>query len=258
MTEKDKRKTAAITGGVIGLGLLLWLCHKTKGTSYGPPQIIKIYPDKGIGLTSVNGSVARIEAFPGGSWLDIHDGPGTDTYPSNDTMGAGFQTSNWPMHPYWLSLSRSIMTFYIDPAQIPLGAKINKVIYNFYTYQVYDQLNCQPQWALVTSNPTTPNNLVPADYQRLGNTAISTVLDYCQEQGWHFLDFLPSYLSLIQPGQILSIGLREMKYDAANIEPPNSPPYYASGIDILTMNYQDYTLWPYLEVTYQPLLGEYK
>jgi hypothetical protein len=52
-------------------------------------------------------------------------------------------------------------------------------------------------------------------------------------------------------GQILQLGLREMKYDAANIE-PHWDAWRISGFDFWTVDAADPDKRPYLEVTIDP------
>jgi hypothetical protein len=229
----------------VGARVLKWQILRAYAKVPQPP--LRIYSDPGSGLVTVDGVVRRNDYLM--SWPNIHDGPGTSAYPGDTAMGAGFRSSPWPGPNLWMILGRSIMTF--DGGKIPPGAEIIKATYNFYIYQCYDFLNCLPRWALVTSNPVVPNNLVPFDYQNLGITPISTALDYAAGLGgtWKSLEILPAYLSLVQPGVIIKLGFRETKYDAPNLNPPYSN-YQASGIDILTVDYVDPAKWPYLEVTY--------
>jgi hypothetical protein len=231
----------------VGARTLKWqiLRAAAKGT-----QTVKIYSDPGSGLVTVDGVVVRSPGY-NKRWADVHDGPGTGADTSGIVMLARIESSYWPFTGFWLQLHRSIMTF--DLAVIPPGAPITKATFNFYPYQAYDYLNILPQWALVTSNPIAPNNLVPADYQNLGTVAISTVLDHADVHvnQFNILEILPAYLSLLVPGDILKIGIREMKYDAANVEPKWGW-YLASGIDILTVDHADPAKRPYLEVTYDP------
>lgn len=210
---------------------------------------VKVYSDPGHGLNSVDGTVRRWGWFK--SWDDIRNGPGVDAYPDGGVAVSGIHSETLPW-PLWHMIQRSIMTFYLDPALIPPGAPITKAVYRFYVTQMYDQLGIDPTFGLVESHPIDPNNLVPADYQNLDITPVSTILSYESIiNEWRSLEILPEYLSLLVPGQILELGLREMKYDAANITPPWGP-WLFSGVDFLTVDWGDPDLRPYLEVTIDP------
>lgn len=213
-------------------------------------QVFKIYSDPGSGLVTVDGSVGRWYWWL--PWANVHDGPGVVASPAGTVMSAGFLSSAWPspIAHLWQSLGRSIMTF--DLAVLPPGNPIMKAVYKFYVWQVYDQLGVNPAWGLVESHPIAPNNLVPADYQNLDSTIISTVLNYTDVVVGQFnsLEILPAYLSLLEPGTILKLGFREANYDIPNVEPAWGW-YWASGIDIYTVDAPS-DRWPYLEVTIDP------
>lgn len=210
---------------------------------------VNIYSDPGHGLVSVDGTVRRTGWFL--SWSNVHNGVGTEAYPDATVAVAAIQgeTQPWPL---WHMIQRAIMTFAI-PSDLPAAPLITKAEYKFYVDQVYDNLNCSPAFGLVESHPAAPNNLVPLDYQALDSTPISTVLDYGDVVAHQFntLEVLPAYLSLIVPGSVLQIGLREMNYDVANIAPPWLP-NCRSGLDFLTVDHADPDLWPYLELTIDP------
>jgi hypothetical protein len=210
---------------------------------------VKIYSDPGYGLTTVDGTLRRWKWF--GTWQNIRDGAGVDAFPDSGVATAIIQAETLPW-PLWHLLTRSIMTFAIPP-DLPPAPYITKAVYKFYATQVYDQIGINPAWGLVESHPIANNNLVPADYQNLDSVPISTILNYAPGLGsqWHSLEVLPGYLSLIVPGQILKIGLREINYDAKNIVPYWAP-WFMSGLDFLTVDYGDPEKWPYLEVTVDP------
>lgn len=210
---------------------------------------VKIYSDPGHGLNSVDGYMNRWGWFK--TWNDIRNGAGVEAGPDSAVAGAGIHSETQPW-PLWHSIVRHIMTFYLDPALIPPGAPITKAVYWFYVYQMYDELQIDPTFGLVESHPIDPNNLVPADYQNLDSTPISTILSYTHIiNEWRSLEILPEYLSLLVSGQILKLGLREMKYDAANITPPWLP-WKVSGVDFWTVDCGDPDKYPYLEVTVDP------
>jgi len=213
------------------------------------PYTVKIYSDPGHGLVTVDGGLRRYNWWM--PWPDIHDGPGVDADTDGGIAIAGFLSSPEPW-PRWHMLQRSIMTFAIPP-DIPPFPLLTKAVYKFYATQVYDQLGVNPAWGLVESHPIAPNNLVPADYQNLDATPISTLLNYASGLGgqWHSLEILPEYLYLVQPGTILEIGLREINYDAKDIEPYWAN-YRMSGLDFCTVDWSDPDRWPYLEVTIDP------
>jgi hypothetical protein len=229
----------------VGARVLKWQILRAYVKVPQPP--LRIYSDPGSGLVTVDGAVGRNDSSM--LWPDAHDGPGTIAAPSNPILNATISGSYYWVYHHWRAIVRSIMTF--NKALIPPGADVTKATFNFYIYQCYDNLGCQPQWALVTSNPVAPNNLIPADYQHLGMVAISTVLDYAPGLNgtWQSMEVLPAYLSLVQPGGILQIGFREMKYDAANFEWPGQAGA-SSGLEITSVDFPTPGLWPYLEVTY--------
>lgn len=210
---------------------------------------VKVYSDPGHGLNSVDGTMQRWGWFL--TWANIHDGAGVEAFPDDGMANAQIYSETLPW-PRWHAMRRSIMTFYLDPAVIPPGAPITKAAYWFYVVRMYDELQVSPTFGLVESHPIAPNNLVPADYQNLANTPISTILSYESIIGeWRSLEILPEYLSLLVPGQILKLGLREMKYDAANIE-PHWDAWRISGVDFSTVDCGDPDKCPYLEVTVDP------
>jgi hypothetical protein len=180
----------------------------------------------------------------GTDWANIHNGPGVEALPDNITMGAGFATG---VLGFWAILARSIMTFFIDPAKVPIGSTITKVTYNWWVIAKAGS-GLSAAWALVQSNPTNSNNLVPADYQLLQSTAISNVINYADVvfHAYNVLQVLNANLGLVIPGTILELGFREANYDMANIEPH---PNLDASVDIFTV---EGTNPPYLEVTFIP------
>jgi hypothetical protein len=210
---------------------------------------VKIYSDPGHGLNSVDGGARRWGWFK--TWNDIRNGPGVEASPDGGSATASIQAETLPW-PLWHMIQRSIMTFYLDPALIPPGLPITRAVYWFYVIAMYDEIQIDPTFGLVESHPIDPNNLVPADYQNLDSTPISTILSYTHIiNEWRSLEILPEYLSLLVSGQVLKLGLREMKYDAANIEPAWLP-WRISGVEFWTVDSGDPDKRPYLEVTVDP------
>lgn len=231
----------------VGARILKW--QQLRAYAEKKTYTVKIYSDPGHGLNSVDGTVLRWGWFK--TWNDIRNGPGVEAHPDGPQAVSNIHSETLPW-PLWHMIQRTIMTFYLDPALIPPGAPITKAVYWFYVTQMYDELQIDPTFGLVESHPIDPNNLVPADYQNLDSTPISTILSYTHIiNEWRSLEILPEYLSLLVPGQILELGLREMKYDAANIE-PHWGPWYISGVNFETVDCGDPDLRPYLEVTYDP------
>lgn len=223
-------------------GILKW--QQLRAYAYPFESPVKFYSDTTHGRRTVDGAVRRINwSF---TWADIRNGAGVDADTDGPTMGADFTSST--ATNLWHILGRPIMTFYIDPAKIPVGAEIVKATYNFYVYQVYDTLICNPGWCLVQANPASPNNLVAYDYQSLSNTPISDVLEIASVVGaaYNKLTMLDSYLSLIIPGTILRLGIREKHYDIDYATPPWIQ-YRSAGMDINTV---DSPRQPYLEVSW--------
>jgi hypothetical protein len=209
-----------------------------------PQPPVKIYSDPLHGAQTVDGYARRYSY--GNSWIGIHSEPGNEAYPDSTVMGAAFV--GWTLPHTWLTLARTIMTFYIDPAKVPPGAEVTLAKFKFWPYQVYDHLAANPAWCLVQSTPLSDNNIIPSDYLRTQATRVSDVLPMASVVLGVFntLTMLDEYLSLVQPGSILRLGFRESVYDVTGLEPPWGS-LYGSGIDVLST---DSAYRPYLEVTF--------
>jgi hypothetical protein len=207
---------------------------------------IRLYSDKGTGLTTVDGDVQRTGTAL--TWASVHDGPGVLAIPYGGYMAAGIASDRW--ENTWQGISRMIMTFSL--AQIPQGTTIMSATFNGFVGSKPDTFGYNPQYAIVKSNPTHDNSLILADYQRLYAVPLSNLLsnNNITSPALNKWTFTTQGLAALIPGQIARLGLREMKYEAPNSEPP-----WQGSRQMLLYIYQvDYILTsyhPYLEIIYQ-------
>jgi hypothetical protein len=209
------------------------------------PYVVKVYSDPGSGLTTVDGWVRRTSVI-GDWWPDLVSGAGVDCSTIGD-LNPTIHSSVFANR--WIILSRAIMTF--DLVVVPPGADIQSAIFRGWIGGIADNLGLLPRLALVTSNPLSNNNLVAGDYPRVGAVPISTVLDFAfaLQNSYQHLDILPAYLSLVEPGQILKLGIREQKWDASGISPAWLS-YQITYFGFVSVDTAIAEHKPYLEITY--------
>jgi hypothetical protein len=207
---------------------------------------IRLYSDKSTGLTTVDGDVQRTGSAL--TWANVHDGPGVLAMPGGGYMAAGI-ASDFAANK-WQGISRMIMTFSL--AQIPPGTTIMSATFSGFVGSKMDTFGYNPEYALVQSNPTHDNNLVLADYQRLYAVPMSNALSHnaITVLAFNHWTLNTAGLAALVPGQIARLGMREMKYEAPNIEPPwmssRQMLLYVYQVDYITTSYH-----PYLEIIYQ-------
>jgi hypothetical protein len=205
---------------------------------------IRIYSDPGSGLTTVDGFAQRTGVAE--SWDTIRGSPGLSAWTNLLHMDIGMAAASWP--DTWQGLARALMTF--DLSVIPADKTIQSAKYVTRGYQKFDTFGLKPQIALCLSYPFSNNNVVPADYQCVSAAFLSYPIGYDSFviDGVNNFTFYPWALSILVPGQICRLGLRETKFDAPN----NPPPWQNSKVMLFRVYDTDHpnvAYRPYLEVT---------
>ncbi len=216
---------------------------------YGPPVTVRYYTDKHPEIWSVDGSVSRLVGNT--TWADLRNGPGTAADSSSGICTSAFYSGDNPGE--WIYIYRTINLF--DTRLLPAGCLINSASVFFKTHSLRNDLPTSPAYNIFTSNPASNNDLVPADYQVLGSDRLSTDVPYADLVVGAYTEYPlnAAGLTAITKAGITKLGLREVNYDLANIEPPWGP----------ENDYTWYNFWsaeailtniPYLEVTYREQL----
>jgi hypothetical protein len=219
------------------------------GGGYGPPVTVQIYSDPGHVLTTVDGDVAR--AGTNLTWADVHDGAGTVRTYGDVSFYVWISADGLPSR--WAQITRMKATFNL--ASIPPTAIIQAVSYYFYVTNKYCGFPVTPSYALYTSRVPPWNDVVLADYQGFGNSALSNSLGYSQivAGAFNHLDVTEANLPLFVPGQKVALAIREANFDAKNI-PPTWTRYQSMYFSARCVDWITPAQRPYLQVTYQPLL----
>lgn len=177
---------------------------------------IKIYPDIGSGRVTVDGNVwcARNNS----TWFQLVTAAGTHADPAGWLNGIYIRSHT--VADRWYVLYRYIAT--LAPQWALHFAEITYAAFYLWGTDIRDEFGCKPRLALTTSDPLQDNDLVPADYQRLGDEAISEAIEYDDliTGGWNVFPLTAAGRALIIPGEIMRIGLRDFKYDVPKVAPP--------------------------------------
>lgn len=214
-----------------------------------PPATAKFYSYPAGPPTTVDGDVYRYNVSE--PYLTIRNGNGTNAWVNTGAWNVNINYASAPGN--WSMLSRVKATFDLTP--IPLHSIILSASFKAFCWTKTTYAMTQCSYALFQA-PAPPYNAVPiTDYQAFGTNQLSTAIPYAwlANQSWTTWPILAAKLSLIQPGQLVSIGLREATYDAPAL-PPTWGLYKTAQVQWLSANNPTYpTLRPYLEITYQQL-----
>jgi len=218
------------------------------GPAYGPPVTVKFYPTPGSDGVAADGRADRTKDKT--TWGDIRGGAGTTAFPAIPTSWIGFTCGGDPNT--WYILYRTLLHF--DTLLLPAGCLIDAAKIGLSGYWKSNTIPSTPSLALVESVDPTPGDITPADYQNL-NTAIlapKIAFDDFSDVGWNVFTLPESSFEFIIRAGITKFGLREGNYDCPNIEPPYNR--YKTSTFRVSMRDDIEAHWPYLEVTYRPLL----
>lgn len=237
---KEKGKRAVKTGTQVALMLLVLGIPKSLVLSL--IALSTFYPDADPETNTVDGLVRR--NYTASTWADLRDGAGTEAYPSFAGPGDTASLFSSATTNAWDTLVRSIYLF--DTSSLPDDCTITSATFSLYIDSVQD--NFDQAVGVVSSNPASNTDLVPADYGTLGTTRYATDIDITnitvgQYTDW---DLNSSGIAAISKTGITKLGVR-LSGDIDNIEPT----WQASLVGEINARFADYgSTQPKLVVNY--------
>jgi hypothetical protein len=159
----------------------------------------------------------------------------------------------------WKELGRGIYCF--DTSSIPASATVTAATFTVYGYNKGDALSITPDINIVSAAPASTTALVDGDFDSLGTTAYcDTAISYANFDVTGFKgqnDFVLNATgrAAIDDAGVTKIGIRNMNYDADDVEPSWS----SDEISQFTLYAVDSTTEgtdPALSVTYDPFDGK--
>ncbi|MBA7707512.1 hypothetical protein ES703_116386 [subsurface metagenome] len=210
-----------------------------------PPITTCFRPDRHPEVNSVDGYVRRYRYRV--SWDDVHDGAGTQGYDTGNNIRVGFYCYKVDM---WMEIDRGIILF--PTATLPDNAIIKSAFVQIYCVGKTDPVGANPVLGLYESYPLLNTQIQPADYQLFHPTLLAPPMPYADivVGSWNRFHLNPAGLAAINKVGSTKLGLREVTYDVADIEPPTG--YYASTfMDFYEADHGDGSLAPMLCVTYE-------
>jgi len=197
--------------------------QKFNGTNIIPGKIgnttTTVYPDAGIGGTTVDGYVAR-DVVTDASFAILRAGAGTS---ADKTSG---QTRPWLVERdasgNWMNLYRSIHTF--DTSSIPDTDTINSATFSISSYaDNVDPANVDPDCNVYGSTPAANNDLAAADYAQTGSIAYSDspilIDDWVTSGAYNNFAFNATGKAAIVKTGITALSWKNANYDNANVAP---------------------------------------
>ena len=181
-----------------------------------PPIEQTFYTNPGTCNIIGDGRVQRSTAYT--TWDDIHDGPGTAGY-----MGyvyISLQVGGARDYDQYKLIARIIITF--DTSTIPVGSQIVSAKLHLHGYNdaSYRQKDCS--LAVYKAWPDNNCSFYTTDYHHMGTTPCSEIIPWADlvYGDWNTINLNEAGLSLIVPGGITALAVREATYDAPDIHPP--------------------------------------
>lgn len=209
---------------------------------------ITVYPDAGIGGTTVDG-IAQRSNDPA-TWADIRDGAGTFAGPTSATDAfcaiIASTTSN-----QWATIRRGIFLF--DTSAIGDSDTIDDATFSFWATVTADSFASSVSF--VGSTPASNGDLVAADYGQLGTTQYAADKTIISISTGAYTDTILNATGLanISKTGVTKLGTR-ISQDRTNTEPT-----WISGADSkVNGSYADTagtTQDPKLVVNYTPVIG---
>lgn len=187
-----------------------------KASCSPPPIYANFYPHYGTGYDSVDGAVRRVVYNQ--TWDQIHDGAGTDAYPSGTTDRIMIGKISTPNR--WDSIYRLIFTF---PTQsIPDDAVILAAWLRLWCDQKFIEGALTPSAAVYESDPVVYNNLQASDYGNIMSAPLSNIISWGDISPGSYVTFTLNALGLtkINKAGVTKLALREATWDGPNSEPP--------------------------------------
>lgn len=215
---------------------------------YGPPVTVRFYPTPGNTGVAADGYTQRV--LNNEEWSDKRSLEGNGAFPSYFTGTIGFTCGS--NADTWYSLQRTLLHF--DTLLLPTGCLIDAAAVHVMGYAKGNTIPSIPSLALVLSYDPVPGSIIPEDYQNLGWWHRAPEIPYADfdEAGWNVFTMPEEEFNLIIREGITKLGLKEGNYDAAGLPPPYNR--YKSSYFRVRMRDDIEDYWPYLEVTYRPLL----
>lgn len=165
----------------------------------------------------LDGWVGHAVVGPGLSWQDLALSPGNFASTAGAT-DVSFNTQSDLAGNLWDYLNRAIIIF--DTTTLPLNTNLQSVTFELYGADKLDSLNILPNLALVSASPATNNNLVPADYGRLGTRPLAPLVSFADYKvaadpdTWNLFQIPPAELkNAIALTDYTRLGLRDYTYD---------------------------------------------
>lgn len=176
------------------------------------------WPEPGNGTTTCDASVQR--SGSSGTWAALRDGAGTAAWSNNSSGGVYFLASS--SSNQWASLYREIQSY--DCSSLA-GAMITGATLSLYGESKDDGQGWLPTLQIYGATPAAKNTATASDFSQIDTTArcdIAITFAAWSTSAYNSFALNSSGLALVAPA-VISIGLREAKYDAAN-----SPPTWAN------------------------------
>lgn len=214
---------------------------------FGPEECHSYFSNAHPEIVAVDGTIADLTN--GMTWPAKRLAPGTNAYSDFATpqVYIGSSTSAYR----WRRLSRYAIL--VDTRTIPVGSQIVSGMLCVRTDSKADPLNILPGLIVTSSNPASDTDLVPADFPRFGDIALSNFLDWTQIPSSATMTFTLNQAGLdaIVPGGITKLALREYYYDFMG-----ATPAYAysdtSRVELRAAEYTGTASDPYLRVCFKP------
>lgn len=209
-----------------------------------PGEFISVfYPDPSPEITSVDG---WIRAYRTDLWEDIRVGDGDEV--RDNTSGQPILIVSSTTQDMWRSLGRA---FYLFPTfNLPPNCTIIKAELHIYVKGKGVEGGIWLSLSVYDSYPLSNTQLVLADYSRVSATRLANIITYPNivVDAYNVFTLNSSGLAAINKEGITKFALRNVNYDAWNIEPPWSS-FVQSYISVCFSEAEPYAR-PKLVVTY--------
>lgn len=177
------------------------------------------YPDTDPETSSVDGQVQRLGTNL--TWADVHDGAGTQAYPSGQGMSAYMEAGTTANK--WAGITRSIMLFDTSPIA-------DNDVVSSATLSAKEVTKNNQSWSttfnIYSSTPASNTDLVTGDYSQVGTTAFSTAIPFASFSDNVFADWA---LNASGVAAVSTTGDSKFSFREATYEVANSAPSWVSG-----------------------------
>jgi hypothetical protein len=182
---------------------------------------LTVYPDAGIGATTVDGAVLCTDGTGTFSWATIRAANGTSVDHDANAQDVVVGFGDWGTPNTWNFLLRGIFTF--DTSALGAGALISSATFSI---QGVSQSNNAGtiDINIYSAAPLANNALNAADYQTCGAVPFSTTIPYASWSVTGYNDFVLNAdgIAAINKTGITKFSARDATHDVGGVE-PSSP-----------------------------------